>query len=100
MEKDITTSKLYKIINESKVNLIDVREAYEYHNGHVNGSTNIPTNEIATNYSKYMNKEEQYYIICASGGRSAFVCQHLGSKGYKVINVQGGMSSWFYDIVR
>ncbi|WP_407371718.1 rhodanese-like domain-containing protein [Carnobacterium sp.] len=41
-----------------------------------------------------MDKEQEYYVICHSGARSAKVCQLLASEGCKVKNVMGGISAW------
>lgn len=93
MYTSITTNELFKLLKQSEINLIDVREPYEYNLGHINRATNIPTNEILSNFAKLLNQDEQYYIICQSGGRSAYVCEILNSQGYQVINILGGNSS-------
>lgn len=78
-----------------KVNIIDVRSRIEYFIGKkAPGSKNIPMFSIMGNPEKYLDKSKEYYIVCASGGRSMQVCQTLSSKGYKVVNVLGGMSPY------
>jgi len=73
-----------------KINLIDVRETYEFQSGSIKGSKNIPMVGIMNNADSFLKKDETYYIICLSGSRSSRVCQILSAKGYKVINVKGG----------
>ena len=77
-----------------KINLIDIRESYEYKNGHLLGAKNIPMNRILSEPEKYLTKEKEYHIICQSGGRSGATCRKLKSKGYNVINVLGGTGSY------
>ncbi|AWK51981.1 rhodanese-like domain-containing protein [Clostridium beijerinckii] len=70
-----------------KVELIDIREDYEYKGGSIKSSKNIPMGEL-------LNEPDKYYIMCQSGGRSARACSSLTSEGFKVINVSGGMGSY------
>lgn len=100
MIENITTSQLAKLKQNTSINLIDVREPFEYQYGHIEGAINIPTNEIASNYTKHLNKNEAYYFICQSGSRSNSVCHYLGNLGYNVINVLGGTSFWSYQLVK
>jgi len=76
------------------VELIDIREDYEYKGGSIKSSKNIPMGELLNEPDKYLNKSKEYYIMCQSGGRSASVCNSLTSEGFKVINVSGGMGSY------
>ncbi len=41
-----------------------------------------------------LNKNQEYIIVCRSGGRSARAVQFLESYGFQVINVVGGMLAW------
>jgi len=75
-------------------NIIDIRSSIDFNHGHVENSVNIPYNELLMNYSKYLNKEETYYIYCFTGNISRLVCQHLAKIGYKVVNLTGGYISY------
>jgi rhodanese-related sulfurtransferase len=77
-----------------KVELIDIREDYEYKGGSIKSAKNIPMGELLNEPNKYLNKSKEYYIMCQSGGRSARACNNLTSKGFNVINVSGGMGSY------
>lgn len=77
-----------------KIELIDIREKYEYEGGSIQSSKNIPMGELLNEPEKYLNKNKEYYIMCQSGGRSARACNSLGIQGFKVINVSGGMGSY------
>lgn len=83
-----------------KINLIDVREGYEYKDGHVPTAINVPMDTIVKNPDKYLDKEKEYHIICQSGGRSLRTCKSLSDKGYKVINVSGGTGSYIKPLER
>lgn len=77
-----------------KVELIDIREKYEYVGGSIKGAKNIPMGELLNNPEDYLDKNKEYYIMCQSGGRSARACDMLTSEGFSVINVSGGMGSY------
>lgn len=67
--------------------LIDVRPKYEYKNKNISGSINIPYDELIFNHSKYLNKNETYYIICGGGIKSKKATNILNVYGYNVVNI-------------
>ncbi len=77
-----------------KVELIDIREPYEYKSGSLRTAKNIPMNNLLSNPDKYLEKDKTYYIMCQSGGRSAMTTRTLKRQGFKVIDVIGGMGSY------
>lgn len=77
------------------INLIDIREPYECAHGSIKGSKNIPMGQLMTNPEKYLDKTKTYHIMCQSGGRSASAVSALLRAGYDVVNVKGGMGSYF-----
>lgn len=83
-----------------KIDLIDIRETYEYQNGHVPTAKNIPMGTILASPEKYLNKAKEYHIICQSGGRSSKTCKELSKQGYKVINISGGTGSYIKPLER
>ncbi|WP_208560084.1 rhodanese-like domain-containing protein [Marinilactibacillus kalidii] len=88
--EQITTQELKKRLPK-KSKLIDVRTSREFKAGHIKGATNLPLNEI----NRFNGKKDQpVYVICQSGMRSKQACKRLMKKGYKVINVRGGMNQW------
>lgn len=78
-------SELEKIIKEGAF-LVDVREPFEFEEGHVKGSVNIPLNQIPQQLSAFENKDK-IVVFCRSGNRSGMAKKILESNGYKnVIN--------------
>ncbi len=77
-----------------KIKLIDIRETYEYERGFVPTAVNIPANTLLNNVKSYMNPEEEYHIICQSGGRSGQASRILAEMGYKVVDVAGGTGNY------
>lgn len=77
-----------------KIELIDIREPYEYSGGTIKTAKNIPMGTVLNEPEKYLSKDKEYYIMCQSGGRSARTCDSLTRQGYNVVNVSGGMGSY------
>ena len=77
-----------------KVELIDIREPYEYKSGSLKTAKNIPMGNLLTSPEKYLIKDKTYYIMCQSGGRSGRTTKELTKQGFNVINVAGGMGSY------
>lgn len=72
------------------VDLIDIREPYEFKAGHLPTAKNIPMNTILGNPEKYLDKSKKYHIICHSGSRSSMACKILRGDGFNIVNVAGG----------
>ncbi len=77
-----------------KVEIIDIREPYEYKSGTLKTAKNIPMGNLLTSPDKYLLKDKTYYIMCQSGGRSGRTTRVLTKQGFHVINVAGGMGSY------
>ncbi|MDO5076860.1 rhodanese-like domain-containing protein [Corynebacterium sp.] len=73
--------------------LIDVREPDEFASGHAAGAKNIPMSEFPTRVAE-VDAEQDIYVICQAGGRSAKVCEYLIARGVDPINVTGGTGAW------
>lgn len=77
-----------------KVELIDIREPYEYKSGSLKTAKNIPMGTLLAGVERYLTKDKTYYIVCQSGARSGRTVNQLAKQGFDVINVAGGMGSY------
>lgn len=88
--------KEFKIeISKSGVQLVDVRTAKEYLEGHIPGAQNIDVN--APDFEekiKVLDKKENVAIYCRSGRRSKMAANKLTAAGFKVIELNTGFLSW------
>lgn len=71
--------------------ILDVRSEAEYASGHINGSLNIPIDQLALSLHRLPSKDKPVILCCASGTRSAAAKRLLSSKGYRSV-YNGG--SW------
>ena len=73
--------------------LLDVREPFEYHAGHVPDATNIPLGHLSTEHAG-LPRNREILVICATGNRSTTATAALRHLGYDAFNVAGGMAAW------
>ena len=69
--------------------LLDVRTAEESRRGHIEGSLNIPMDEIRDRLEE-LPKDKTLLVYCLTGTRSYYVCRTLKQVGYPVVNLSGG----------
>lgn len=73
--------------------LLDVREPDEWAAGHAPDATHIPMGELGARTGE-LPVDQEIYVICRSGARSARVAQALNGAGWRAVNVAGGMQDW------
>jgi len=92
IEDTIGVNELDKLIGT--IDLIDIREHYEFTGGHIKTAKNIPMGELLAHADKYLDKDKKHYLMCQSGMRSSRTVNTLKKAGYQVINVKGGMGAY------
>ncbi|MCB9261548.1 MAG: rhodanese-like domain-containing protein [Flavobacteriales bacterium] len=96
MTGDISVVELKQRMDAGeKLNIIDVREPWEYEEFNINGRL-IPLGELQGKVDDLEDLKDQEIIVhCKSGGRSAAAVDFLTRQGFKnVRNLSGGMMSW------
>jgi phage shock protein E len=79
-----------QIIKEKKGTIVDVRTTSEFMGGNVEGSINIPLQEIQQRMDELKDLKQPLVLCCASGNRSGQATQFLSQQGIECCN--GG--SW------
>ncbi|RYU95375.1 rhodanese-like domain-containing protein [Emticicia agri] len=93
---DITVEQLKEMLeSETPINLIDVREDYEYEDDNL-GAKLIPLGELPDRLDELEElKGQPIYIHCRSGARSGRAKDFLIAKGFDdVHNVSGGILAY------
>jgi len=95
--KDIEPLELNDLLingNGNRPMVVDVREPWEYQQGHVPGALLMPLGQLSTRLGE-LDLEKPVAVICATGNRSQSATALLGQKGFKTIyNVLGGTTQW------
>lgn len=78
--------------------LIDVREADEFHAGHIPGAINIPRGLLEfklSNDPELSARDRKLVLYCKNSGRSALSACSLQEMGYlQVLSIEGGFEAW------
>ena len=74
--------------------VLDVREPYEFAEGHVPGAILLPLSSLEQRIDE-VPEGDPIYVICRSGNRSQQASEILVENDVKnVVNVDGGMIAW------
>ncbi len=87
------TSTNFSELMKNGAVIIDVRSKREFDGGHIDGSINIPVDELTNNLNKLKDKGKTIIACCASGMRSASATSILKANGYTQVYNGGGWSS-------
>ena len=78
--------------------LIDVREADEFHAGHIHGAINIPRGLLEfklSNEPELAQRDQKLVLYCKNSGRAALAACSLKDMGYlHVLSIEGGFEAW------
>ncbi|MNU91154.1 Thioredoxin [compost metagenome] len=84
-------------IQREGIQLLDVRTAGEYSQGHISGAFQADWNNPDQFKERItsLDKEKPVYIYCLAGSRSAAAQKWLVKEGFKkVVNLEGGINAW------
>ena len=98
--ENLDSSKFANLIHENRdVQLLDVRTAAEYSQGHIEGSKNIDVYDpdFASIVEKRLDPNHPVAVYCKSGRRSRNAADILVEKGFKVYNLDKGIKGWQED---
>ena len=73
--------------------LLDVREDDEWAAGHAPEAVHVRLGELAGR-TEEIPQDQEVYVICRSGARSAYAAQALAGAGWNTVNVADGMTGW------
>ncbi len=95
----ITPMSAVAKMNESDIDIIDVRDAPDYAQGHIENAVNAPLDKLGEQVAKLAgNKNAPLLIVCQNGTRSLAAAKTLAKAGYEQIFViTGGMNAWIED---
>lgn len=94
--KNISQTEFQKLAKEANTIVIDVRTPGEVKEGYIDGAKLFIDYNSRSFESKIdkLDKSKSYVVYCRSGGRSARASELMAAKGFKVYNLEGGISSW------
>ncbi len=94
--ENVDVEAFEKLATDTNVVLLDVRTEAEYNDGHLKGAINIDQGEsgFTDKVKEAISQDKTIAIYCRSGRRSANAAGKLADKGYKCVNLKGGIIGW------
>jgi len=77
--------------------VLDVRGQSEWNIVNIGADALIPHTEVAARIAE-VPRDREVLVHCKLGGRSSQACQVLAANGYRVTNMEGGITAWAKEI--
>jgi rhodanese-related sulfurtransferase len=92
-EVDVSPAWVRERHEAGEIELIDVRESYEWEAGHIGGARHIELGLVASEAST-IDKDKPVVFYCAVGSRSGMAAQAFRRAGYDAHSMDGGITAW------
>ena len=86
--------ELERMMKQGQVNVVDVRAAEDYAQGHIPGAVKLPKDKWHTLEGLRKDKTNVIYCYSQVCHLAAAAALEFASKGYPVMEVEGGFRSW------
>jgi rhodanese-related sulfurtransferase len=90
---DIDPGQVAELARDGKIQLIDVREQYEWDAGRIPGARHLALGQLAA-HADTIHRETPVVFYCRVGGRSAMAANAFERAGYEAYNLVGGVLEW------
>lgn len=94
---DIEPGELVKRLSSADLQLIDIREPWEWSVAEIESSQQIPMNELPASLDR-LDKSRELVVYCHHGVRSSMAAEWLRAQGFRARNLAGGIDRWSREI--
>jgi rhodanese-related sulfurtransferase len=92
MEPGLSPQQVAELLNQ-QVQLIDVRQDYEWDAGRIAGARHVELTQLATQ-ADTVKRDQPVVFYCRSGVRSAMATEAFAGAGFDAYNMVGGLLAW------
>ncbi len=94
--KFISVTDLKALLSKEKIQLLDIRTPEEISQGSIKTAkfVNLFDANFYQKASAQLDKSKPVYVYCNTSNRSKSASKILSEKGFKIIILEGGYSSW------
>ena len=86
--------ELERMLKSNEVNVVDVRAAEDYAEGHIPGAINVPKDKWSNPTGLRKDKTNILYCYSHVCHLAAAAAVEFAGKGYPVMEMDGGMRAW------
>ncbi len=90
---DLSPEQVAELLRREEVQLIDVREPYEYEAGRIAGARHLELERLASE-AETIDRNRPVVFHCRLGARSAMAAQAFRAAGWDAHNMAGGIQEW------
>ncbi len=90
---EITPAEAARRLREDDVQLIDVRETYEWEAGRIDGARHVEIERLS-GQAATIDKDRPVIFQCRLGNRSLMAAQAFSRAGYDAYSMAGGLEAW------
>ena len=95
---EVTANELHNKMQNTDVQIVDVRTSAEWKLSRICGSINLPITHFTQNniQTLKLDKDKEVVLICLSAHRSIPAVRQLKKQGFnQAVQLQGGMKNWW-----
>ena len=90
---DLTPQQVDEMLERGEIDLIDVREPYEWDAGRIPRARHIELERLASR-AETVPQDRKVVFMCRLGIRSAMAMQAFRASGWDAYNLKGGIQAW------
>jgi hydroxyacylglutathione hydrolase/adenylyltransferase/sulfurtransferase len=90
---DVAPEQVRAAHDAGDIQLIDVRESYEWEAGRISGARHIELERLASEAGS-IDRERPVVFYCRLGARSGMAANAFRRAGYDARSMDGGISAW------
>jgi rhodanese-related sulfurtransferase len=90
---DVQPDDVRQRLEAGDIQLVDVREPYEWEAGRVGGARHIALERLASE-AETIDREQPVVFYCRIGARSGMAANAFRRAGYEAYSMDGGITAW------
>jgi rhodanese-related sulfurtransferase len=92
-----TSSREAHQLRRTGATLLDVRSRQEFAERHIEGSLNIPVEELKRRFDEVGPRDQPVIVYCHTGARAGFAVQMLRHAGFRRVHNLGTIGRWYKE---
>ena len=90
---DVDADRAKALIEAGEVQLVDVREPYEWEAGRLAGARHVELERLASE-AESLDRDRPVLFYCRLGARSGMAANAFRRAGFDAYSVDGGLTEW------
>lgn len=92
-ETSLAPERVAELLDEGKIQVIDVRESLEWEASHVGGARHIEFEQVSAEAAT-IDKGRPVVFQCRGGSRSEMIAAAFRESGWESYSMDGGLRAW------